>query len=36
MRPSMKRPYYYIINIEEPSKDPNFTDENRKKITVNG
>ena len=36
MRPSMKRPYYYIINIEEPSKDPTFTDGNRKKITVNG
>ena len=36
MQPSMKRPYYYIINIEDPTKNTTFTDENRKGITESG
>lgn len=36
MQPSMKRPYYYIINIEDPSKNSAFTDDARKQIIKKG
>jgi len=32
MKPSAKRPYYYIINIENPDKNDIISDDDKKKV----
>jgi hypothetical protein len=37
MRPSVKQPYYYIINIDDPSKKDNtYNDQKRKEKVKSG